>query len=303
MLINKTIPFGYVFRSIRSDLVRVLLISVFFQLMQHFYLRFLPAIPLQLATLLGSAISLLLAFILSQSYDRWWEARKVWGAIVNDSRTLVLQVQGFVPNAVLRPGEADSPLRAVAYRQIAWCYALGRSLRGQEVESALEPFLSAQELAAVRHHTNKPLALVGLHTDQIKTLYEEQALDGWARAQLDATLVRLVDSMGKAERIKSTVFPVAYRQLVHFFVYLFVVVLSLSLVETIGWWEPPVLLVIAGSFLLLERTAGHLQDPFSNQPTDTPVTAIARTIEINLKQLVAEGTVPAPAQAESYYLM
>ncbi|HEX8658653.1 MAG TPA: bestrophin family ion channel [Hymenobacter sp.] len=303
MLLNKKIPFRYIFHDIRRDIVRVLLISVLFQLVQHFYLRFLPAIPLQLAAVLGSAISLLLAFILSQSYDRWWEARKVWGAIVNDSRTLVLQVLGFVPDDVLRAGEPDSPLRAVAYRQIAWCYSLGQSLRGLDPLHTLDQFLSARELAYVRQHTNKPLALVGLHTAQIKSLHEEQALDGWARAQLDATLVRLVDAMGRAERIKSTVFPVTYRQLVHFFVYLFVIVLSLSLVETIGWWEPPVLLVIACSFLLLERTACYLQDPFSNKPTDTPVTAIARTVEINLKQLLAEANVPAPAQAEAYYLL
>ncbi|QIX60198.1 hypothetical protein HER32_02940 [Hymenobacter sp. BT18] len=303
MLLDTKLPISYIFTRIKPDIIRVLLISGVFQLLKLFFFAYLPRVPLQLPTILGSCISLLLAFTLNQSYDRWWEARKVWGAIVNDSRSLVLQIMGFVPDDVLGAGNAESPLRRIAYRQIAWCYSLGQALRGLDMTATLVKYLPKAEVKYTQGHANKPLALLSLHTRHIKQLYQEQTINTYQQVQLDSTLVRLCDSMGKAERINSTVFPVSYRLLVHFFIYLFLMTLSLGLVETIGLWEVPVLLVTASTFFLLERTARYLQDPFTNKPTDTPVTAIARTIEINLKQLLQEADVPAPARAGEYYLM
>ncbi|WP_304608025.1 bestrophin family ion channel, partial [Hymenobacter arizonensis] len=99
------------------------------------------------------------------------------------------------------------------------------------------------------------------------------------------------------------VFPTNYRRLVHFLIYLFLGTLSLSLVEINGLVELPILLMFAVTFFLVERTARYMQDPFSNLPTDTPVTAIARTVEINLRHLLDEDTVPAPLPAEAFYLM
>ena len=295
MLLATKFPLRYIFKHIRPDVGRVLLISVFFHLLKLYLGPYLPLIPLQLPTILGSSISLLLAFKTSQSYDRWWEARKVWGAIVNDSRTLVLQVRTFVAEA--------GPLRTTAHRQMAWCYCLGQSLRGLDPLAGLATYLPAADLAALRESANKPLALLALHNDQLRLLYQQEALNAYQQVQLDATLVRLCDSMGQAERIKSTVFPVSYRVLVYAFIYLFLMTLSLGLVKTIGLWEIPVLLTTASSYFLLERTARYLQDPFSNKPTDTPVTAIARTIEINLRQLLHEPEVPAPLAPEGFYLM
>ncbi|GAA3975857.1 hypothetical protein GCM10022407_21730 [Hymenobacter antarcticus] len=303
MLLNTRIPLRYIFKHIRPDVVRALLISSFFHLLKLWLGEYLPLIPLQLPTILGSSIALLLAFKTSQSYDRWWEARKIWGAIVNDSRTLVLQVRTFVPDTYLRPTAPDSPVRTTAYRQIAWCYCLGQSLRGLDPTAGLAAYLSEQDLAGLRPHANKPLALLALHTTQLKELLAAQALNPYQQVQLDTTLVRLCDAMGQAERIKTTVFPVSYRLLVYFFIYLFLMTLSLGLVKTIGLWEIPVLLTTASSFFLLERTARYLQDPFNNKPTDTPVTAIARTVEINLRQLLQEPEVPAPLAPEAFYLM
>jgi putative membrane protein len=144
---------------------------------------------------------------------------------------------------------------------------------------------------------------LSLHTQQFKILYEQEAINPYQQVQLDDTLVRLCDSMGRAERIKSTVFPTNYRRLVHFLIYLFLGTLSLSLVETNGLWEIPILVMFAVIFFLVERTARYMQDPFSNLPTDTPVTAIARTIEINLRELLEREDVPTPIPAEAYYLM
>lgn len=303
MLLDTKLPFSYIFKRIQPDIIRVLLISIFFQVFKYWFSAYLPLIPLQLPTILGSCISLLLAFNISQSYDRWWEARKIWGAVVNDSRSLILQISGFVPEEALRRYAPDSPFKAFVYRQIAWCYSLGESLRGLDTTDSLQKYLSEQEMKFTRSHTNKPLAILALHTEHIKTLYEQENLNAFQQVQLDSTLVRLCESMGRAERVRNTVFPSSYRLLIHFFIYLFLMTLSLGLVETIGFWEIPVLLTVSCTYFLLERTARYLQDPFTNKPTDTPVTAIARTIEINLKQLLEESNVPAPVTPESFYLM
>lgn len=123
------------------------------------------------------------------------------------------------------------------------------------------------------------------------------------QVQLDATLVRLCDAMAQAERIKHTIFSVSYRRLVYLFIYLFLGTRSLGLVKTIGLREILVLLVTASSFFLLERTPRYLQDSFSNQPADAPVTAIARTIEVNLLELLQAPDVPAPLAPEDFCLM
>ncbi|AMJ65984.1 bestrophin family ion channel [Hymenobacter sp. PAMC 26628] len=213
----------------------------------------------------------------------------------------MLQAAGFVPEEVLAAPAA--PLRALAYRQIAWCYCLGETLRGLDPAATLASYLPEKELLYTHSQANKPLALLALHTAQVKELYQRGALNSFQQVQLDATLVRLCDALGQAERIKSTVFPASYRRLIHFFIYLFLLILSLGLVQTIGLWEIPVLLTTASTFFLLERTARELQDPFRHAPTDTPVTALARTVEINLRQLLGEVQVPAPLAAEAFYLM
>lgn len=305
MLLDTKLPASYILTRMWPDIIRVLLISVSFQLLKFFLGDYLPEIPLQLPTILGSLISLLLAFNLNQSYDRWWEARKLWGAVVNDSRMLVLQILHFVPNDLLRNPDLGSPLQAFAYRQIAWCYSLGQTLRGQDALAGLDKFLSEQDLAYLRKHSNKPVGILALHTAHTKELYRQEVINAFQQVQLDNTVVRYTESMGGAERIKNTVFPTSYRQMIYVLIYLFLITLSLGLVETIGLWEIPALMTIAVAFLLLERTARYLQDPFNDTPTDTPVTAVARTIEINLRQLLEENKedIPAPMVSGSFYLM
>lgn len=303
MLLNAKIPIGYIVKHIRADVVRVLLISIFFHLLKLALGPYLPLIPLQLPTILGSLISLLLAFKTSQSYDRWWEARKIWGTIVNDSRTLVLQLRTFLPDACRQRTGPAAPLPVLAYRQMAWCYCLGQALRGLPPAAGLDAYLSAAELAGLGPQAHKPLALLTGHAEQLRDLYQQGALNAYQQVQLDATLARLTDAMGQAERINTTVFPVSYRLLVYSFIYLFLGTLSLGLVKAIGLWEIPVLLTISSSFFLLERTARYLQDPFSNKPTDTPVTAIARTVENSLRQLLGEEDNHLVLPAPTFYLL
>ncbi len=297
MLLKKRIPASYILNKVKYDLVYVLIVSLTVLFITEKYKELLPEMPLTIPAFIGTAISILLSFKLSQSYDRWWEARKVWGAIVNDSRSFVVQLQTLTSNG-------DSAIiKQMAFRQIAWCYSLGQSLRGLDPTQNLEQFLSPDDLKELEQHQNKPLALIQLNAKDLKKLKEAGQLDVFAQVQLDNTLVRLCDSQGKSERIKSTVFPVTYSLFLHAIIYLFVITLSVSLKDIGGIFEIPLLLLISAAFLLLEKSATHMQDPFENRPTDTAVTAIARTIEINIKQLLKETDVPQPSQSGKFYLL
>jgi ion channel-forming bestrophin family protein len=158
-------------------------------------------------------------------------------------------------------------------------------------------------LNIIKLHTNKPLALLQFHALDISKLKQDNKLDRLSQIQLDDTLVRLCEAMGGTERIKSTVYPVAYRIFLHLTVYLFVIVLSISLKDYVIYFELPLLLLLSSAFFLLEKTAAYMKDPFNNQATDTPVTAIARNIEINIRQLLHETQVPEPQKPSGFYLL
>src|SRR4028119_49625 len=123
ILENKTSA-AYIFNKVKYDLLIVFLVGAITNVLTVKFNHLLPEMPLSIPALLGTAISILLSFKMNQSYDRWWEARKVWGAIVNDSRSLVIQLQSFL-------GRDDNQyIKRIAYRHIAWCYSLSNSLRG-----------------------------------------------------------------------------------------------------------------------------------------------------------------------------
>lgn len=295
MLLNKRIPISYILNKVKYDLIIVLSVSLSALFITNRYQELLPEMPLTIPAFIGTAISILLSFKLSQSYDRWWEARKVWGAIVNDSRSLVIQLQSLTSKG------NDEKIKKIAFRQIAWCYSLGQSLRELNPTDNLDEFISEEDLKEIKKHKNKPLALLQLNASDIKQLKETNQLDIFSQLQLDNTLVRLCDAQGKSERIKTTVFPVTYRLFLHAIIYLFVVTLAIAL-RVDGLFEVPLLVAISSAFFLLEKTATHMQDPFENRPTDTAMTAIAKTIEINIKQLLKETEVPKPNQQDKFHL-
>lgn len=273
------------------------MIGVVVYTITYFFRDRIPPMPISIPAFLGTAISVILSFKLNQSYDRWWEARKIWGSIVNDSRNLVLQLQSFLDKT------HEREIRKITYRQIAWCFALGRSLRELNPSDGLDRFLPKEDLDHIKAHRNKPLAIQQLNALALGQLRTQNAIDSFCHVQVNNTIVNLVNAMGMAERIKSTIFPATYRLFLHFFIYLFVVTLSISLSGIESYFEIPLLLVISSVFFLLERTATHLQDPFSNKPTDTAMTTIATTIEVNLKQLIGDTNLPEPIEPKEFYLM
>lgn len=205
MLLKKKIPFSYIFKKVRIELLYVLIIGLGVYYLTAVFRSLIPEMPLGIPAFLGTAISVILSFKLNQSYDRWWEARKIWGSIVNDSRTFVLQLQSF-----LYTGNEDA-IRTLAFRHIAWCHSLSRSLRGKDGAADLSEYLNKEEIKGIKRHNNRHLAILQLNTQHIARLRDAEQLNVFCHVQLNNTMVNFSNSMGMAERIKSTVFPTTYR--------------------------------------------------------------------------------------------
>lgn len=277
----------YVLGKIRVELILVLLYSVAFSVFHYFYAGVPLTIPIAIPGIVGTIISLLLAFKSNQAYDRWWEARIVWGSIVNDSRSLLRQVIAFYKDPDFS-AEANNYKERFAQRQAAWCYSLGQSLRGKDPIKPIKSLLDPDEFQFVKRYKHVPNALLMLHAKELTKATDKGKINTFQQVEIDNTLTRLCDAMGKCERIKNTIFPTTYSMYIRFTLCLFVILLPFGMAEHLGWLVIPVVTLIGSAFFLVEKMAIHLQDPFENRPTDTPMTLISNNIEKNLLQMVNE---------------
>ena len=293
MLLNRKISIGYFINEIKSQVILICIFAISVGLLDMLPLLQKVTLPLSIPALVGTAVSLLLAFRTAQSYERWWEARAIWGAIVNDSRTLLRQVIQFMPE------NHSTVHKEFADRQIIWTYALGESLRRQKFSPSVQAYLAIHHIRA----SNIPNALLDKHSEAIGKLVDSGTLSGIQQLQLNDILTRLCDSMGKCERIKNTVFPRSYSLLVHTLIYVFTAILPFGLEDTQLIAEILLVILIPTLFIAIEKTAIIMQDPFENTPVDTPMTALAQTIEINLLEMIGEKDIPVKVKNDSYYEM
>ena len=304
MLLRKNIPFYYILGKIKNELFFITIYATVIAILHETQHITRISIPISIPTILGTVISLLLGFRSNLAYDRWWEARQIWGSIVNDSRTLARQIISFTGN--LYEDEAIYKFRqTVIKRQIAWCFGLEQMLRKKPALKGLEQWVSKKEMDAISHYNNAPIGLLDQHARDIKIALDKGWINSFQHIELDRTLSRLCDAQGKCERIKNTIFPVTYSLYIHFSLLLFISLLPFGVIEYFGFFEVPLVVAISASFLLIEKMAIHLQDPFENKPTDTPMTTIARGIEKNLNQMLREHEEHAEEQVhiEKYYLL
>lgn len=295
MLLNRRISIGYFFGLIKWDLLAILIYAALVGTLDHFAYFKNISIPLALSALIGTLLSLLLAFRTSQSYERWWEARVIWGGIVNDSRTLIRQLIEFLPN----DADKDKYLKEFATRQSIWCFALAESLRKTELSPQVSAYCSLNGL----NSGNLPNLLLTKHAEGLATLGDRYHLDAIKIVQLDTTIQRLTDSMGKCERIKNTIFPRSYSILIHFLIYVLMTILPFGLDDNNPVIEICLATMVPALFIAIERTAILMQDPFENRPTDTPMTLLSVNIERNLMEMIRTEVPKRDSQADGYYVM
>lgn len=278
MLLNRRIPVFYFLKQIKYDLLIICIYAIVVGILDHYTILKNINVSMSITGLLGTVISLLLAFRTSQSYERWWEARVVWGAIVNDSRTLVRQFSSFVSS----DNSQDNLIQDFAERQIIWCFALVSHLRRLANTDRVELYLKQKNISA----ENVPNKLLSQHSEDLSTVLKSGLLNDYQHIQLDGTIVRLCDSLGKCERIKNTVFPKSYSLLIHFIIYAFVTLLPFALKDEGVIVEILLTIFIPSVFIAIEKTSILMQDPFENTPLDTPMTTLSATIERNIQEMV-----------------
>lgn len=285
MLLRNNIPLSYTFGKIKKEILFVIGYSIAIVILyENFHITRI-SIPVAVPALLGTIISLLLAFRSNQAYDRWWEARIIWGAITNDSRTFSRQILSFVENPY-QLEEVEIFKQRMIKRQIAWCFALSQGLRGFTPSKGLDRYLDAQDLHILKKQKNVTLSLLEMQGMDLRRALNEGWINKYQQIELDKTLTALCNHMGGCERIKNTIFPVTYSKYINMSIHLFIVLLPFGLIEIFGYMEIPLVVALATFFLLVEKMAVHLQDPFENKPTDTPTTTICRNIERDLCQMM-----------------
>lgn len=254
----------------------------------------LPSLPL---AMMGAGLSVFLAFRNNSAYDRWWEARTLWGALVNDSRTFARQALTLVDPARSptrgRASEAGDDDAGLVEWQIAYVHALRCHLRGQNAYPELEPRLPPHVVAWLRSQGNVPLGLL-LHAGRtLRALYDAGRLDSYRLVQIDSTLARLCDVQGACERIKNTPLPRQYEFFPRVFVLVYCLLLPFGLVGGMGLLTPLASTLASFIFVALESIGREIEAPFENTVHDTPMTQLSRTIEINLRQTAGHADVPA----------
>jgi putative membrane protein len=264
-------------------------------------------IPWQPVATLGTAVAFYIGFKSNGSYDRFWEGRQLWGTIVNVSRTWAVRVFDYVADPVAPNDHADSPAlralhRRLIYRQIAWCNALRLHLRRQTAErwdQEVAPLLDPTEAAAFRVLSNPPTHLLRRQSIELRELSHQGLLSEFRHVALMETIQDLFNAQGGCERIKNTPFPRQYAFFSFLFVWVFAAVLPLGLVEEFNrmgahnlWLMVPFAALVSWVFNTIE-VVGHMsENPFDNQMNDVPMTAICRSIEIDLRELLLETELP-----------
>lgn len=302
MILNKKIPLLFRFNEIRKQLLIVILISIFCDYIPDIYLKIdqlfsigeFPDIPITIATILGTSISILLSFRVNQSFSWWWEARQIWGAIINDSRSFTLQLQQYTNN--------EEDIKKIALRQSAWAFALSKHLRKQNALEIDKSLISKTDLEKIQHHQNIPLAILSLQNQDIKQLFNNKEINEFGLKQLSETQQRFTDSLGKCERIKNTVFPKMSSEVLIATIYLFAVFLSIPLKLTLVM-EVLIITTITMVFIILEKSAERLQAPFENLPNDIPMTTLCETIEMNTKQLLNVQNISDIKKQDNFYIL
>lgn len=291
MYVRKNIPFSILLSFALKPLIIFTLLAIsvvighMFLNIRHFAIPFLP-----IGTL-GTAVAILLGFRNHSAYDRFWEARKIWGQLVNDSRSF--------SRSVLTHLDTSDPAvkKRLIYRHIAFVNALRMHLRRQDVKNSncwneLRNFMEDDEFIEMHHSPNKPTYLVYCQGVELKKVFDSGRIDEFRYIHLNEILDRLYDVQGKCERIKNTPLPRQYAFFTTLFTRIFVFLLPFGFVEQLEWYTIPLSVLISWIFNTLEQVGTYTENPFDNGINDIPMTSLSITIERDLRSLLGEKELP-----------
>lgn len=256
-------------------------------------------------TMVGFALGIFLGFRNNESYQRFWEGRRLWGQLVNLSRTFARQVLTMIdePEQARAVAPSREPLesleavhRRLIYAMIGYVHSLRHRLRNDEAIDELSNWLESKEVEVLRKQHNVPIRILQMMGLRLKEQFQAGRIDAIRFQELERTLAQATDVQGGCERIKATPLPFTYGQLTHTIVALYCYFLPFGIVDNTGWMTPAVTLFLAYVFLGLDCIGDELEDPFGTEPNDLPLSHISRNIEINLRQALDEPDCPEALQ-------
>jgi len=224
--------------------------------------------------LIGLMLGLLLVFRTNTAYDRWWEGRKLWGQLVNESRNFAVKIETCV-----RAEQRDKI--ELADRLSAFAVALKEHLRGGCKLQDLAPFRDSTD-----HPKHVPAYIVARIYDRLERWRLAEQLGGFELLFLDRHAAALLDVCGACERILKTPISGGYRRFIQQSIGVYVLTLPWGLVDTVGWWTAPVTMVVAYMMIGIEVLAEQAEDPFGTDPDDLPLDAICATIDRSLDEII-----------------
>ena len=253
-------------------------------------------------SILGGALAIFLGFRNNSAYDRWWEARKIWGGIVNYSRTFAMQVMSF-PSGNFSQGEVPESARKewqrdMIMRHLAWLYGLNMHLRKQFDWNKLDDYISKEEVERIKALANKPTQLINTQGQKLKEGFEKGHIDSFRHVEMARVQEEFYNLQGKAERIKNTVFPFYYNYFTKVFLWIFIICLPLGLVDKMHWGTIPMVAAISFVFFILDKSGTITENPFEGRAADTPITTIVRAIERDLLEILGEEKIPESLPAK-----
>jgi putative membrane protein len=324
----------------RRDIMGLLLVAaipaVCYQLLDFKWLA-IPWLPI---ALLGTAVAFIVGFKNNASYDRWWEARKAWGAIVNSSRSWGVLVKDFVTNShannKLTEEELKIEKQKLIHYHIAWLSAIRFQLRearvwesiykkhnqeyknkwfkvhehNNELKDELLKHLPSDVVNTILQKTNKAAQILALQSENLKELNSKGLIDDFRHMELQKLIVEFYSQQGVSERIKNSPYPRQYATLNLYFTRIFVFLVPLGMIpefakmgENYVWASIPFSALSAWIFTTLEKIGESTESPFEGSANDVPITAISRNIEIDLKEMFDMPNIPVPLKSENNILL
>ena len=290
---------GSIVPKIFPQILLVTLLSIVVTVIQHSAPNAFPSYGTAPFTLLGVALSLFLGFRNNASYQRWWEARGLWGQLVYDSRSFARQVLSFIDD----DSETGRDVQRTLIRlNIAFAHAIRHRLRGTSPWQDVDPFVAATYHDSMRQAHNLPDYLMCLMGKTLGDCRRQRLTSEQMIQNIDERLTSMTIVLAACERIHNTPLPFAYMLLVHRTTYLYCIMLPFGLVASLGWVTPLLCAVIAYTFFGLDTLSEELEEPFGLAANQLPLTALSRTIEINLLDALGETDLPPDIAPINSYL-
>jgi putative membrane protein len=288
-------------------------------------------IPWQPISLIGIAVAFYLGFKNNSSYDRLWEGRKIWGGIVNTSRSFTVMVRDFINNDEALESLSDDALqqlrKSVVHRHIAWLHALALQLRKvkkwehnnkqeqklrvqlgvdykEENFEKMKAYLSQEEYDYVMSKGNHASHLLSSQSKDLMRLRQSGIIEHFRHLEIQGLITELYTLQGKAERIKNFPFPRQYATVNYFFVVIFILLLPFGMLDVFSeldgqywiWLSIPFSVIGSWVFWMMEMIGEYSENPFEGLFNDVPISNIATGIEIDIRQMLDETDLPNPVQ-------